>query len=167
MPAEIVGHAPFLPLPQLAHGLVLGEAVHILPMHQFFFFGFFVNPYMCTQTKQGLPVSASISLSINQIIASRRFRQLYNLYTCYVNFDFLQMHVLYDCPRSTTVNERGYSHFVNSHFVCNSHHIFLKCTSSVPTLSTSHFVNSHFVNSRFVNIDQMGIDKMGIDKVGS
>ena len=137
------------------------------PCTSFFFFGFFVNPYMCTQTKQGLPVSASISLSINQIIASRRFRQLYNLYTCYVNFDFLQMHVLYDCPRSTTVNERGYSHFVNSHFVCNSHHIFLKCTSSVPTLSTSHFVNSHFVNSRFVNIDQMGIDKMGIDKVGS
>ena len=26
------------------------------------------------------------------------------------------------------------------------HHIFLKCTSSIPTLSTSHFVNSHFVN---------------------
>ena len=37
----------------------------------------------------------------------------------------------------------------------------LKCTLSIPTSSTSHFVNSHFVN-----IDQMGIDKVGIDKVG-
>ena len=40
-------------------------------------------------------------------------------------------------------------------------------TLSIPTSSTSHFVNSHFVNSHFVNIDQMGIDQMGIDEVGS
>ena len=42
------------------------------------------------------------------------------------------------------------------------HHIFefLKCTLSIPTSSTSHFV------SHFVNIDQMGVDKVGIDKVG-
>ena len=33
---------------------------------------------------------------------------------------------------------------------------FLKCTSSILTLSTFHFVN----------IDQMGIDKVEIDKVG-
>ena len=32
--------------------------------------------------------------------------------------------------------------------------------SSIPTLSTSHFVNSHFVN-----IGQMGIDNVGIDAV--
>ena len=49
--------------------------------------------------------------------------------------------------------------------------IFLQCTSyhlshSIPTLSTSHFVNSHFVNSHLVNVDKVGIDKVGIDKVG-
>ena len=43
----------------------------------------------------------------------------------------------------------------------------IKYTLSIPTSSTSHFVNSHFVNSHFVNIDQMGIDQMGIDEVGS
>ena len=44
------------------------------------------------------------------------------------------------------------------------HHFFLffsKCTLSIPTSSTSHFVNSHFVNT-----DQMGIDKVEIDEVG-
>ena len=123
--------------------------------------------YFCVhkQSRDCLFVHQSVYLSTKLLQADDL--DSFTIYTCHVNFDFLQMHVLHDCPRSTTVNERGYSHFVNSHFVCNSHHIFLKCTSSVPTLSTSHFVNSLFVNSRFVNIDQMGIDKMGIDKVGS
>ena len=64
-------------------------------------------------------------------------------------------------------------HVSNSY---RQHHIFqfffLKCALSIPTSSTSHFVNSHFVNfhfvnSHFVNIDQMGIDQVGIDQVGS
>ena len=65
-----------------------------------------------------------------------------------------------------------YSHLVNSHFV-NSH--LVSFTSSILTLSTSHFVNfplcqlptlstSHFVNSHYVNIDDVRIDKVKLTK---
>ena len=60
-------------------------------------------------------------------------------------------------------------HLSNSH---RQHHIFLKCTLSIPTSSISHFVDSHFVNSHFVNshfvnidIDEVGIDKVEIDNL--
>ena len=66
MPAEIVGHVPFLPLPQLAHGLVLGEAVHILPMHQFFFLGLQTNPYIFACTNKAGIACLCINQSIYQ-----------------------------------------------------------------------------------------------------
>ena len=54
-------------------------------------------------------------------------------------------------------------HLSNSY---RQHHIYF----SIPTLSTSNFVNSHFVNIDQMGIDKVGIDvgidKVGIDKVG-
>ena len=87
-------------LPQLAHGLVLGEAVHILPTS---FFRLTNKPLHVHTNKAGISF-----LCINQSIChTTKLLQAddldsFTIYT-HVNFDFLQMHVLHDCPQQLSM----------------------------------------------------------------